>query len=171
MSRGVDHDAGDDGVEHAPEAEGAAPTGGEAERAAARLLEEPAPHAGVGRRTIRDAPVAAKRDDIVALLEDEKAFDVVSIDLAGKSSIADHMVICSGRSARHVTAVAEKLMEALKQPGLARPRAEGVEKGDWALIDAADVVVHVFRPEVRAFYALEKMWSPAPTPAKASGER
>ncbi|MEL6979245.1 MAG: ribosome silencing factor [Pseudomonadota bacterium] len=109
-----------------------------------------------------DADVEAKLADILELLDDEKAIDVMSIDLRGKSAFADFMVIASGRSTRHVGAICDKLIEALKERGGPRPRAEGVENGDWALIDASDVVIHVFRPEVREFYALEKMWAPAP---------
>lgn len=105
--------------------------------------------------------VAARLTAILTLLDDEKAEDVVSIDLRDKSSIADHMVIASGRSARHVGAICEKMIDMLKREGGPRPRAEGVANGDWALIDVADIVVHVFRPEVREFYALEKMWGPA----------
>ncbi|MEO1328131.1 MAG: ribosome silencing factor [Pseudomonadota bacterium] len=105
---------------------------------------------------------------VLGSLEDEKAEDVVSIDLSGKSSIADHMVIASGRSSRHVAAICEKLMDKLKASTGARPRAEGVEHGDWALIDASDVIVHVFRPEVRSFYALEKMWSPETVASRAA---
>lgn len=115
---------------------------------------------------------------VLELLENEKAEDIVSIDLRGKSSIADYMVIASGRSSRHVGAICEKMIDALKELGGPRPRPEGVENGDWALIDASDVVIHVFRPEVREFYALEKMWAPkeasgdksgADTPAKPAG--
>ncbi|MCI4666260.1 MAG: ribosome silencing factor [Neomegalonema sp.] len=102
-------------------------------------------------------------------LEDDKAEDILVIDLRGKSPVADFMVIASGRSARHVGAICEKMMDRLKETFGERPRAEGVEHGDWALIDAGDIIAHVFRPEVREFYALEKMWAPqaanrAPTP-------
>ncbi len=97
---------------------------------------------------------------ILASLEDDKAEDVVTIDLRGRSSVADYMVICSGRSSRQVGAIAEKLMERLKQEFGRTCRIEGKEQGDWVLIDASDVVVHVFRPEVREFYQLEKMWMP-----------
>ena len=93
-------------------------------------------------------------------LEDDKAEDIVQIDLRGKSSIGDYMVICSGRSSRQVGAIAEKLMDRLKQAYGRLSRIEGKETGDWVLIDAGDVIVHVFRPEVREFYQLEKMWLP-----------
>ena len=85
---------------------------------------------------------------------------MVPIDLRGRSTIADHMVICSGRSSRQVAAIAEKLVERLKQEAGVIARVEGKETGDWVLIDAGDVIVHVFRPEVREFYQLEKMWLP-----------
>lgn len=104
----------------------------------------------------------AQLDLIVTSLEDDKAEDIVSIDLAGKSSIADFMVICSGRSSRQVSALAEKLLERLKSQAGVIAKIEGKDHGDWVLIDTGDVVVHVFRPEVREFYQLEKMWlSPA----------
>lgn len=98
---------------------------------------------------------------VLSSLEEDKAEDVLAIDLRGKSAIADHMVIASGRSSRHVASICEKLIERIKATGSSRPRAEGLDNGDWALIDAGDVVVHVFRPEVREYYALEKMWAPA----------
>lgn len=88
-----------------------------------------------------------------------KAEDSVAIDLAGKSSIADYMVVTSGRSQRHVSAVAEHIVKDLKAAGAVQIRVEGMRQGDWVLIDAGDVIVHVFRPEVRIFYNLEKMWS------------
>ncbi len=98
---------------------------------------------------------------ILASLEDDKAEDIVQVDLRGKSTIADHMVICSGRSSRQVAAISEKLVERLKEDFGRGARVEGKETGDWVLIDAGDVIVHVFRPEVREFYQLEKMWLPA----------
>ncbi|MFN3276548.1 MAG: ribosome silencing factor [Paracoccus sp. (in: a-proteobacteria)] len=98
---------------------------------------------------------------VLTSLDDDKAEDVVSIDLRGRSAIADHMVIASGRSSRQVSAIAEKLAERVKQATGRSPRIEGKETGDWVLIDTNDVVVHVFRPEVREFYQLEKMWMPA----------
>lgn len=111
------------------------------------------------------APTAISSDvllaRILASLDDDKAEDVVSIDLRGRSSVADHMVICSGRSSRQVAAIAEKLVDRLKTEFGRSCKIEGKEQGDWVLIDAGDVVVHVFRPEVREFYQLEKMWMPA----------
>ncbi|MET0606766.1 MAG: ribosome silencing factor [Beijerinckiaceae bacterium] len=91
-------------------------------------------------------------------LEEMKAETTVEIDLAAKSSIADSMIITTGRSNRHVAAIAEKVMEDLKAHGRANVRVEGMPNCDWVLIDAGDVIVHVFRPEVRAFYNLEKLW-------------
>ena len=92
-------------------------------------------------------------------LDVDKAEDVVSIALTGKSSIADHMMIASGRSHRQVGAIADHLVKRIKEAGLGPVRIEGLKASDWVLIDAGDVVVHIFRPEVRAFYNLEKMWS------------
>ena len=91
-------------------------------------------------------------------LDEDQAQDVVSIPLEGKSSIADHMVIASGRSTRQVAAIATHLAERLKKEGHGSPRIEGLPAADWVLIDAGDVVVHLFRPEVRSFYNLERMW-------------
>jgi ribosome-associated protein len=102
------------------------------------------------------------RDDLLDLvtvsLDDDKAEDIVAIDLAGKSSIGDHMVIATGRSNRQVSAMADHLIGKLKQTGVPRVNVEGTSTGDWVLIDAGDIIVHLFRPEVREFYALEKMW-------------
>jgi len=95
---------------------------------------------------------------ILDQLDEDQAQDVVSIPLEGKSSIADHMVIASGRSTRQVAAMAGKLAERLKGAGHGSPRIEGLPAADWVLIDAGDVVVHLFRPEVRSFYNLERMW-------------
>ncbi|MEO0389545.1 MAG: ribosome silencing factor [Pseudomonadota bacterium] len=97
---------------------------------------------------------------ILSSLSDDKAEDIVQIDLRGKTAIGDHMVICSGRSTRQVAAISEKLMQRLKEAFGIVARVEGKDIGDWVLIDTGDVVVHVFRPEVREFYQLEKMWQP-----------
>ncbi|MEL6450245.1 MAG: ribosome silencing factor [Pseudomonadota bacterium] len=94
-------------------------------------------------------------------LSDDKAEDVVQIDLRGKTEIGDHMIICSGRSSRQVAAISEKLVQRLKDAFGITARTEGKDTGDWVLIDTGDVIVHVFRPEVRAFYQLEKMWQPS----------
>ena len=96
---------------------------------------------------------------ILDRLEDMKAEDTVTIDLTGKTSIADTMVITSGRSNRHVGSIADRVLEGLKKAGIPDAHVEGLPHCDWVLIDAGDVVVHVFRPEVRAFYDLEKMWA------------
>jgi len=95
---------------------------------------------------------------VLASLDDAKAENIVSIDIQGKSSLADHMVIASGRSHRHVAAVSDNVLKALKDAGFGNARVEGLSGADWVLIDAGDVIVHVFRPEVRDFYNLEKMW-------------
>lgn len=103
-------------------------------------------------------------------LDGEKAEEIVQIDLRGKSEMGDFMVICTGRSTRQVTAIAEKLVDRLKQDHGRLSKVEGKDTGDWVLIDTGDIIVHVFRPEVREFYQLEKMWMApedvvkAPTP-------
>ncbi|WP_406721518.1 MULTISPECIES: ribosome silencing factor [Thioclava] len=101
---------------------------------------------------------------VLSSLDDDKAEEIVTINLAGRSSISDHMVICSGRSSRQVAAIAEKLAERLKDEFGIICKIEGKEAGDWVLVDANDVIVHVFRPEVREFYQLEKMWVPTGDP-------
>ena len=95
---------------------------------------------------------------VLTSLDEDQAQEVVTIPLQGKSSMADHMVIASGRSTRQVAAIAQKLAERLKQVGFGHARIEGLPAADWVLIDAGDVVVHLFRPEVRTFYNLERMW-------------
>ena len=104
---------------------------------------------------------------VLSSLDDDQAQEVVSIPLEGKSSIADHMVIASGRSTRQVAAIATKLAERLKQAGFGPVRIEGLPAADWVLLDAGDVVVHLFRPEVRSFYNLERIWGFGATPAAA----
>lgn len=105
---------------------------------------------------------------IVKSLDDDKAEDIVSIDLTGKSSVADFLVIASGRSSRQVGAIAEHLVERIAKETGRKVRAEGKTVGDWVLIDTGDIVVHIFRPEIRGFYNLEKMWGAAmPEPAAA----
>lgn len=105
---------------------------------------------------------------ILASLDDDKAESVVTIDLRGRSSVADFMVVCSGRSSRQVGSIAEKLVERLKDEMGRSSKIEGKDQGDWVLIDTQDVIVHVFRPEVREFYQLEKMWLPAGSPVQAA---
>lgn len=97
---------------------------------------------------------------VLASLDDDKAEEVVQIDLRGRSDVADYMVIASGRSSRQVASIADKLVDRLKADFGLLCRIEGKETGDWVLIDAGDVIVHIFRPEVREFYQLEKMWRP-----------
>jgi ribosome-associated protein len=125
-------------------------------------------------------PVTARSSDgqsdallarILASLDDDKAENVVTIDLRGRSSVADYMVVCSGRSSRQVAAIAEKLVERLKDELGRSSKIEGKEQGDWVLIDTQDVIVHVFRPEVRDFYQLEKMWQPAGLQAAAGAAK
>lgn len=96
----------------------------------------------------------------IAALEDAKAEDIVRLELDGKVAVADEMIVASGRSNIHVSSVADKLVETLKENGFSDLRVEGQQHCDWVLIDAGDVIIHVFRPEVRSFYNLEKLWSP-----------
>lgn len=96
--------------------------------------------------------------NVLESLDDAKAEDVISIDLRGKTTLADDMIIASGRSTVHVGAIADRVIKACKAAGLAAPRVEGLLQCDWVLIDAGDVIIHIFRPEVRQFYNLEKMW-------------
>jgi len=118
------------------------------------------------------ASVSVTSDSLLKLIEqsldDDKAEDIVVIGLRGKSSMADHMVICSGRSSRQVAAIAGNLADRLKQKMGLLCKVEGKDQGDWVLIDAGDVIVHVFRPEVREFYQLEKMWM---SPGQATATR
>ena len=95
---------------------------------------------------------------VLASLEDSKAENIVTIDIQGKSSLGDYMVVASGRSHRHVAAVADQLLNALKDAGFGQARVEGLASADWVLIDTGDIIVHVFRPEVREFYNIEKLW-------------
>ena len=114
----------------------------------------PAPH----ERGDQDG-AEALHDLVLRSLDDDQAVEVVSIPLAGKSSIADHMVIASGRSTRQVASMAQKLTERIKKELGRNVRVEGLPVADWVLIDAEDVIVHLFRPEVRSFYNLERMWA------------
>jgi ribosome-associated protein len=127
----------------------AASASGKANSAGTAGVEAPAGSAGV----------EAMRDLILASLDDDKAEEVVVIPLAGRTSIADWMIVASGRSTRQVVAMAAHLDDKLKPLLGAKPHTEGVAQGDWVLVDAGDIIVHLFRPEVRAFYAIEKMWS------------
>ncbi|MHB2169506.1 ribosome silencing factor [Alsobacter sp. R-9] len=123
---------------------------------------------GLGEAAVAASPLAAPGSLepvsgatlplILGVLDDSKAEETVTIDLTGKTSLADAMVVTSGRSNRHVGAIADHVIEALKERGCKDLRVEGMPHCDWVLIDAGDVIVHVFRPEVRHFYNLEKMW-------------
>lgn len=96
---------------------------------------------------------------VLASLEDSKAEDIVTINIAGKSALGDYMVVVSGRSSRHVAAISDHLVSDMKDDGLGAPRVEGLETADWVLIDAGDIIIHVFRPEIREFYNIERMWA------------
>lgn len=131
-------------------------------KGATPLSPDPAPSA-------HEAPTSAASPDpesLVALsdlilqrLDDDKAQDVVFIDLKGKSAVADALIVASGRSHRHVGAMADHLLRALKEHGHGKARVEGLPHCDWVLIDTGDVIIHLFRPEVRQFYNIEKIWS------------
>ncbi len=95
-------------------------------------------------------------------LDADKALDTVTIDLNGQSALADYMIVASGTSSRHVASIAEKLRKRLESKGMENIRIEGLPNGDWAIVDAGDVLIHVFRPEIRSFYNIEKMWGPYP---------
>ncbi|MCC7252857.1 ribosome silencing factor [Hyphomicrobium sp.] len=125
-------------------------------RTAIEGVRKDAPPAEIVREHASSEPLLKK---VVHWLDEAKAEEIVSIDLKGKSSIGDFMVIATGRSDRHVGAIAEQLRKHLKDNGVGGVRVEGLETCDWVLIDAGDILVHVFRAEVRDFYNLEKMWS------------
>ena len=118
--------------------------------------------------TSSDDSVEALHALILHQLDEDQAQETISIPLAGKSSIADHMVIASGRSTRHVSAIADKLAQRIKQETGRSVRVEGLPNADWVLIDSGDVIVHLFRPEVRSFYNLERMWSFGDAPPVAA---
>lgn len=104
------------------------------------------------------APEISMIDVVLQSLDDAKAEQTIAIDITGKSPLADQMVVTSGRSSRHVAAVADQIVKALREHGFGKPRIEGLPHADWVLVDGGDVIVHIFRPEVREFYNLEKMW-------------
>lgn len=116
-----------------------------------------------GQSSHESAPLpvgaTALENALLARLDDDKAQDIVLIDLKGKSPMADAMIVASGRSHRHVGALADHLLRTLKELGMGKARIEGLPHCDWVLIDAGDVIVHLFRPEVRSFYNIEKIWS------------
>ena len=99
------------------------------------------------------------KKEIINILDSNKALDIVSIDLEGKSSVADYMIIASGTSSRHIQALSEQVFEKLKNNGIENCKIEGKESSDWKLVDGIDLIVHIFNPEKRKFYELEKMWS------------
>ena len=145
---------------------------GSSNRKEGPLIKPANSRAGVRRRP---APVSKVQLDteetlrlVLARLDDMKAEDTTTIDLRGKSAIADYMVIASGRSNRHVGSVADRVLEALHAAGVRHVRVEGMPLCDWVLIDAGDILVHVFRPEARAFYSLEKMWAGSAASRRAS---
>jgi ribosome-associated protein len=133
-------------------------------RLAQSLAQEAAADADASPPDQGQIPV---EDLILSRLDQDKAQDVVFIDLKGKSPVADGLIVASGRSQRHVGAMADHLLRALKEAGLGRCRVEGMPNADWVLIDAGDVIVHLFRPEVRAFYNIEKIWSVEPPASRA----
>lgn len=118
-------------------------------------------------RPARGIDVEAAARVVLTSLEDDKAEDILAIDIRGKSSFADMLVVASGRSARHVGALADHVLRKLKDAGIKDVRVEGLPQADWVLVDAGDVVVHLFRPEVRAFYNIEKIWTATPGPGAA----
>ena len=136
------------------------------------LRSDPAPQAPIGQtkagtvspdtstqETAMDISIKALETLILSRLDDDKAQDIVHIDLTDKSSVADSLIVASGRSHRHVGALADHIIRALKESGFGKARVEGLPHCDWVLIDAGDVVVHLFRPEVRSFYNIEKIWA------------
>jgi len=149
-------------------------------KAAAQVAKKSAakPKAAAKPKTTKKTPEKSKPNIPAAViklhqlilksLDDDKAEEIVSIDLAGKSSIADFMVIASGRSSRQVAAIAEHLVDRIAKETGKKVRAEGKAVGDWVLIDTGDIVVHIFRPDVRNFYNLEKMWGGAAIPEPAA---
>lgn len=125
----------------------------------ANVTSAPNPTEAVGPVPLPPSEPGSLHALILQSLDDDQAQEIISIPLEGKSSIADHMVIVSGRSTRQVAAMAQKLSERIKQAGFGHVRIEGLPAADWVLVDAGDVVVHLFRPEVRTFYNLERMWA------------
>jgi ribosome-associated protein len=121
----------------------------------------------VSRKTAHPVPRDAEASEgnlqtVLASLDDSKAEETIAIDISGKSALGDHMVIASGRSHRHVGAIADNLVRDLKKSGAGPVRVEGLPHCDWVLIDVGDIIIHLFRPEVRAFYNIEKMWQAEP---------
>ncbi|MCB2053165.1 MAG: ribosome silencing factor [Geminicoccaceae bacterium] len=113
--------------------------------------------------TVSPVNARAVRDCVLQSLEDDKAIDTAVVDLEGKTTIADYMVVASGTSQRHIGSMADKLMARLKAAGITDLAAEGLAESGWVLIDAGDVIVHLFRAETRSFYDIERLWSVAPS--------
>jgi ribosome-associated protein len=130
--------------------------------ASAPKTPNPGAHVAAPPQGAAPGPRTALESLILRRLDDEKAQDILFIDLKDKSSFADSLVIASGRSHRHVGAIADHLLRTLKDNGHGRAKVEGLPYCDWVLIDAGDVIVHLFRPEVRSFYNIEKIWSVDP---------
>ena len=131
---------------------------------AVQAAPKPAAAAASGR-----SPLALR---ILACLDDAKAENIVCLDLQGRTSIADYMVVATGRSTTHVASIADRVLKMCKEAGFGAPRVEGIPHCDWVLVDASDVIVHIFRPDVREFYNLEKMWGgdrPADTSPSHAG--
>jgi ribosome-associated protein len=131
------------------------------------------PAAKTARKTSTEAALKAQSDAdktlniILSRLDDMKAEETVTIDLRGKSAFSDYMIVTTGRANRHVGAIAENVTKALKETGIKGIHVEGLPNCDWVLIDSGDVIVHVFRPEVREFYNLERLWTQSPAAAQA----
>jgi ribosome-associated protein len=135
-------------------------------------LKIPTRKKSAARAKDTETPAAAEEPTLLerirTSLDDDKAEDIVTIELKGRSSLADAIVIASGRSARHVASIAEHLARKLKEAGHGTRPVNGAAQGDWVLVDAGDVIVHIFRPEVRDYYDLEGMWSVAEPKRRAS---
>jgi len=141
----------------------------EAKKRAPRKTGEAAADRAVVRQKASTGISAERIAELVLkALDDDKAEDIVSIDIKGKSSVADTLVVASGRSQRHVAALADHLLQKLKEAGATYLKVEGLPHADWVLVDAGDVIIHLFRPEVRTFYNIERIWTPAePVAARA----
>ena len=135
-----------------------------AKKAAPAKKASPAKNAAPKKPSVLESKLLSR---ILTSLDDDKAEGILTIDLEGRSSLCDTIVIANGRSSRHVASIAEHLARRLKEAGYGMRPVNGISQGDWALIDAGDVIVHVFRPEVRAYYDLEGMWSVDEKPVRA----
>lgn len=130
---------------------------------AAKTKDAAPPRASVRKQAAAGLSADDAAKLILKALDDDKAEDIVAIDIKGKSSVADVIIVASGRSQRHVAAVADHLVQKLKDAGAGYLKVEGLPHADWVLVDAGDVIVHIFRPEVRSFYNIEKIWAPTET--------